>query len=216
MKKFAVIGLGRFGQSLAIRLGEMGVQVMAIDNDEKKINAIASQVSIAVTADATDKETLKRLDVADCDTCIVAIGTNISASVMITMNLIDLGVDRVCCKAHDAMHKKILRKLGAELVYIPEQEIAEKMASNLIHTNVFDYIDLSDEYGVLEIVPLKKWVGKTIAENDIRNKYHVSIIAVRALGELNINPKADYIVNKDDSLIILGANESLEKMRNLS
>lgn len=215
MKSFVVIGLGRFGTRVAEKLYELGEDVLAIDTKESLVNNIADRVTSAVVADAKDKAVLKSLGVQDCDCAIVAMGTNLAASVLITMNLKTLGVPKIICKAHDDTHREILEKLGADRVIIPEREVAEKTARMLSSPNIFEYIDLSEDYGIFECTVPKPWAGKTIRELGIRSKYDTTIIAVKEQGRIKLSPGADYKIEAGAVLVLLGDYDRLDQIKNI-
>lgn len=215
MKSYVIIGLGRFGSKAATALYEYGEDVIAIDLNEKLVNSIANNVTRAVTADAKSKETLIQLGVADCDCAIVAVGTNFASSVLITMNLISIGVKRVICKAHDDTHKEILEKLGANKVIFPERDAAEKIARSLTSPNFLEFIELSDEYGIIEIAPPKSWIGKKIHELNIRNRHNVNIIALKSKEKTKAFVNADHVVEIDEKLVILGEYSALNQIKKI-
>lgn len=215
MKSYVVIGLGRFGSKAATALYEYGEDVIAIDIHEELVNSVADHVTRAVTADAKNKEALIQLGVADCDCAIVALGTNFASSVLITMNLISLGVKKVICKAHDDTHKEILEKLGASKVIFPERDAAEKIARSLTSPNFLEFIELSDEYGIIEISPPKSWVGKKLHELNIRNRHNVNIIAIVNGEKIRASVNADYVIDKDEKLVILGEYGALNQIKRI-
>lgn len=215
MKMYAVIGLGRFGTQLAESLYDYGEDVLAIDVDEALVNGIAERVSRAVTADAKNKDVLKSLGVPQCDCAIVALGSDLAASVLVTMNLKSLGVPQIICKAHDDTHKEILEALGADMVIIPERVVAEKTARSLVAPNILEHIELSDDYGIVECSAPQSWEGKTIRELNIRAKYGVNIIAVRLGEEVNVSPSADYTIDGDSTLVLLGEYKSLNQIKKI-
>ena len=164
MKSYMIIGLGRFGSSVARQLCRLGAEVLAVDSNDENVQQIANDVTHAVVADARDKEVLRALGAREVDSAIVAIGKNLAASVLAVMNLKELGVPYVVCKAHDETHRRVLEKLGVDRVVIPEQEHAQRLARSLFTHNVLDYIELSPDYGILELPAPKNWVGKSLKE----------------------------------------------------
>ena len=215
MKSYVVIGLGRFGASLAQQLCKLGAEVLALDVRGDLVQQIAQNVTHAVVGDAQDKEVLKALGVRNLDCAIIAIGDNLAASVLITMNLKELGVPFVVCKAHDDTHRRVLEKLGVDWVLIPEQESAQRLARTLNSHNVLDYIELSEDFGILDVPAPAGWVGKTLRELNVRAKLGVNIIAVENGGKTNVSPSADYAVCAGDTLVVLGDNIALEKVQKL-
>ena len=215
MKSYIVIGLGRFGQTLARQLCVLGAEVLAMDVRNDLVQQEADDVTHAVVGDAQDKEVLRALGVKDFDCAIIAIGSDLAASVLTTMNLKELGVPYIICKAHDETHRRVLEKLGVDRVIIPEQENAQRLARSLNSHNVLDYIELSEDYGILEIPAPKSWVGKTLKGLNVRAKLGVNIIAVESGGTTNVSPSADYLILDGDILVVLGDNYSLEAVQKL-
>lgn len=213
MKSYIVIGLGRFGSQAAKRLYELGCEVLAIDHNSELVQPIANQVTQAVVADARDKEVLRALGAKDFQCAIVAIGDNLADSVLATMNLKELGVPYIVCKASDETHRQVLLKLGADRVVIPEQEHADRLAKNLSSPNVLDYIELSEEYGIIEIPAPKAWVGKSLKELNVRAKLGVNIIAVEKGRKINVSPAADYRIEADDVMVVLGDTAALDAVQ---
>ena len=215
MKSYAVIGLGRFGSALARQLCKLGAEVLALDVKGDYVQQIANDVTHAVVGDAQDKEVLRALGVRNLDCAVIAIGDNLAASVLITMNLKELGVPYIVCKAHDETHRKVLEKLGVDRVVIPEHEYAQRLARTLISHNVLDYIELSEDFGILDVPAPKSWIGKSLRELNVRAKLGVTIIAVENGGKTNVSPTADYAVGEGDTLVMLGDNVALEKVQRL-
>ena len=215
MKSYVVIGLGRFGQTLARPLCMLGAEVLAMDTNNDLVQQVAEDVTHAVVGDAQDKEVLRALGVRDFDCAIVAIGTNLAASVLTVMNLQELEVPYIICKAHDETHSRVLKKLGVDKVVIPEQENASRLARSLNSHNVLDYIELSEDYGILELPAPGGWIGKTLKELNIRAKLGVNIIAVENGKETNVSPSADYRIQEGDIMVVLGDNYSLEAVQKL-
>lgn len=215
MKSYVVIGLGRFGANVARELCSYGCEVLAVDTQAELVQQIADEVTHAVVADATDKAVLKALDVSSLDCAIVAIGDSLSASVLVTMNLQELGVPYIICKAHDETHRRVLQKLGAHRVLIPEQEIAARLARSLSSPNVLDYIELSSEYGILEVPVPKTWLGKSLKELDVRAKLGINVIAIKRGGTINTFPAADYRFVSGDIIVVLGDQTTMEMVQKL-
>ena len=215
MKSYVVIGLGRFGTEVARRLSELGCEVLAVDNDSELVQRVSAEVTQAVVADARDKDVLRALGVKDFDCAVIAVGSSLADSVLATMNVKELGVSKVVCKAHDETHRQVLLKLGADQVVIPEQEHAAKLARSLSSHNVLDYIELSEDYGIIEVPAPKSWVGKSLKELNVRAKLGVNILAVKQGQEINVSPAADYVICDRDVMVVLGDNEALKKVQKL-
>lgn len=215
MKSYVVIGLGRFGSEVARHLCRLGCQVLVVDMDADLVGQIANNVTHAVVGDGQDKDVLRALGVQDLDCAVVAIGDDLAASVLVTMNLKELGVPMIVCKAHDEMHRRVLQKLGADKVVIPEHEQGQRLARSLSTPNVLDYIELSDEYGIVDVPAPQSWSGKTLKELNVRAKLGVNILAIRRQGTVNVSPSADFAIAQEDVLVILGDSQALKKVQKL-
>ena len=215
MKSFIVVGLGRFGTALAVELSKLGNEVLAIDARPERVQAVADHVTRSVTGDARDPEVLRALGARNFDCAVVALAENVGESALITMNLKDQGVPRVVSKANSAVHRKVLEKIGADLVVFPEQEMALRLAHNLANGDILNFIDLSDEYSMVERRLPATWIGKTIVELDIRAKYHITIMAVRRDGLMNIAPGGDFVFCEGDTMVVLGGNYDIRKLEQL-
>ncbi len=213
MKSFVVIGLGRFGTRIAKRLYAMGCEVLAVDMDNDKIQQIADDVTQAVTGDGRDKDVLRALGVRNCDCVIVAMAGDMSSSVFVTMNLKDLEVPYIVAKAQGPMHQRILERLGADLVVIPEREMADRLAHKLVQPSILDFIDLSEDYSLVEEQAPAAWYNKSIRDLSVRARLGINIIAVKKDKDFNIAPGADYVVKEGDVLVIVGKNDALAKLR---
>lgn len=215
MRSYIVIGLGRFGTEAAKRLCELGCEVLAIDNNHELVQQISNDVTQAVVGDARDKEVLKALGVTDFDCGIVAIGNSLGDSVLATMNLKELGVPYVVSKAYDETHRQVLLKLGADKVVIPEQEQANRLARNLSSPNVLDYIELSDDFGIIEVPAPAGWISKSLKDLNVRAKLGVNIIAVKHGNAINVSPGADYEILAGDVMVVLGDSAALDAVQKL-
>lgn len=215
MKSYVVIGLGRFGSEVARQLYSLGCDVLAIDTQSEIVQQIAGDVTHAVVADSQDKEVLRALGVSDFDCAVVAIGEGLAASVLTTMNLKELGIEHIVCKAHDETHRRVLEKLGADRVVIPEKEHAVRVARSLASHNVLDYIELSPDYGIIEVPAPKNWVGKSLKDLNVRAKLGVNIIAVERGGKTHVSPAADFVILEGDIPVILGDTVALEAVQRL-
>ncbi|MBQ6839105.1 MAG: TrkA family potassium uptake protein [Oscillospiraceae bacterium] len=215
MKSYIVIGLGRFGSEVARRLCEYGCEVLAMDTVSELVQQVSNEVTHAVVGDARDKEVLRALDASNFDCAIVAIGGSLADSVLATMNLKELGIPKIVCKAHDETHRQVLLKLGADQVVIPEQENAARLARSLSSPNVLDYIELSDEYGIIEVPVPKRWINKSLIELNVRAKLGVNIIAIERDEKINVSPGADYRLLEGDILVVLGDTDALNTVQKL-
>lgn len=215
MKSYIVVGLGRFGTQVAKKLYELGCEVLAIDSSNTKVQQLSNDVTHAVVADARDKDVLRALGVKDFDCAVVAIGDSLADSVLSTMNLKELGVPKVICKASDDTHRQVLKKLGADQVLIPEHEQADRLAKSLASRNVLDYIELSDDYGIIEVPAPDVWLDKSLIELNIRAKLGVNILAVRRDNDITVSPSADFRILQGDVLVVLGDTAALNAMQKL-
>lgn len=223
--EFVIIGLGTFGMSVAKTLAQHGKQVVAIDSDEKLVNEISDLVTEAIVLDATDEKALSSLGIQDVDYAIVGVG-DIQDSILITLLLKDMGIQNIVAKGSNQQHKKVLEKIGASKIILPEVEVGESVALSLISSKIFDHIEMSDKYSIIEIQPMNKWIGKTIKDLDIRNKFGVSIIGIKRefaqidekgqtkiINDLMIIPPADTEILKKDTLIVIGDKSAIEKLK---
>ncbi|TCS70656.1 potassium channel family protein [Effusibacillus lacus] len=212
MKQYAIIGMGRFGTSVAKTLYEMGYEVLGIDSDEDRVQDAVDFVTHAVTADSTDENVLKALGIRNFDVVVVAIGADIQASILTTLILKEQGVKQIVVKAQNELHGKVLHKIGADKVVYPERDMGVRVAHNLISPNILDYIELSPEYSMVEIVANEKMVGKTLAESDIRRKFGCTVMAIKTGDEINISPMAHDRIKQGDILVVVGKNDNLQEL----
>lgn len=212
MKNFAVFGLGRFGTAVARELCDLGNQVLAVDADKDRVQSIADQVTYAVAGDAKDPDVLRSLGVKDYDCAVVAVGSDVGSSALITMRLKEAGVPKVVCKAQSHVHQRLLEKIGADRVVFPEHEMGIKVAQGLDRSNVLNFIELSPDYGIVEIGLPEGWGGKTIRELDVRARFKVNVIAVRRGQDISVAPGADYVLTAGDKLIVLGEDRHISTL----
>lgn len=218
MRTYVVIGLGRFGTAVATELCRLGHEVLAIDGSEDHVQSIADLVTHAVTGDARDPAVLRALGVRNYDCAIVAAADDVGNSALITMNLKELGVRQVIAKAQSHVHQKVLQKIGADKVVFPEHEMGVKLAQNLSSSNILNFIELSDDFGIVELAAPRPWQGHSIRELDVRAKYGVNIIAIRRKGDehaLEVAPGADYVLVPGDVVVTLGRNEHINTLHDL-
>jgi trk system potassium uptake protein TrkA len=213
MKSYIIIGLGRFGSEMAVKLYECGEDVLAVDQDEVLVDKIADRVTRAVAADAKDIDVLKKLGAGNFDRAVVAVGSDLAASALITMNLKSLGVPYILCKAHDDTYRAILEKLGANRVIIPEREMADKLSLGLTSAGIMEYIEISDEYGIVEMTPPEAWIGKSIRALELRKKYNANVIALRQGDTLCIPPDIDAELDENTTLVMLGSYELINSLK---
>ena len=211
-KQYAVIGMGRFGSSIARALSGMGFDVLAIDSDEHRTQEISNIVTHAVTADSTDEEALRALGIRNFDVVVVAIGEDIQSSILTTLILKDLGVPAILVKAKSELHGKVLSKIGADKVIYPERDMGLRVAHHLASPNILDYIELSPDYSILDMKVSGTMLGKNLMELNIRAKYGCNVMAIRQGSEMNISPRADERLVEGDILVIVGRKEHLAKL----
>jgi len=211
-KQFVVIGLGRFGSSIATTLYSLGNDVLVIDKNEDLIQDIASEVTHAVQADATDENALKALGIRNFDVAIISIGGDIQSSVMATLILRELGVKYIIAKGNGELHAKVLYKIGADRVVLPEKDMGVRVAHNIISSSILDYIELSSDYSIMEVKAFEDWVGKDLKSLELRKKYGINVIAIKKGEKINLNPAADDIVCKDNVIVAIGSKEALTSL----
>jgi len=211
MRQFAVIGLGRFGMSLAKTLADLGHEVLAVDISEKKVQEASEFVTDAVQADATDSEVLKELGLSNFDVVIVALAENMQASILATIILKEMGVKTVVSKAADNLHGRILEKIGADKVVFPERDMGEKLAHSLATENVLDHIDLSADYGITEFRVSKMYAGKTLQEVELNKKFKLTVVLIKKQDRVICVPGSDSLMEEGDILLLVGANKDLRR-----
>lgn len=215
MPKFVIIGVGNFGFYLAKSLSEEGKDVIAVDHNKERVQRVQEFCSYAVVGNATDKSILESVGIEKDDAAIVSLGDNISASVLVTLYLKDLDIENIYVKIISEDHGRVLEKIGAREIIFPERDLAKKVAQTLSSPNVIDYLPLTGEYDIVEIAPPKDFIGKTLAELRLRNKYNISILAVRGLvpESITMNPGGSFTVKDSDILIVLGKPDDIDKIK---
>ena len=211
-KQFLVIGLGRFGASVARTLCELGHEVLAVDSDEAAVEDLSPYVTQAVQANAADDGVLESLDAGACDAAVVSIGSDVRASILISVLCKEAGIPLVLAKAMDDLHAKVLSKVGVDRVIFPERDMGQRVARLLSSPRTLDQMNLEGDSGVAEILLPKDWTDRTIEEINIRRNYHVTILAVRRAGEMITRLNADFRLMAGDSLLILGAQEDIDRL----
>ncbi len=212
MKSILIIGLGRFGRHMAEKFNERGNDVMAVDISEERVNAVLPFVTDGQIGDATNEEFVRSLGVGNYDLCVVAIGDNFQSSLEATALLKDLGAQFVLSRASRDVHAKFLLRNGADDVVYTEKETAERLAVKYGSDNIFDYIELSRNFSIYEIATPPSWVGKSILQKSVRTKYNVSILATKSNGQIYPLPHAEHVFSSDETLIVLGKNEDVERL----
>jgi trk system potassium uptake protein len=214
-KQFVVIGLGRFGSSIAKTLYSLGHDVLAIDSDEDIIQDISDSVTHAVQMDATDEGALKGIGIRNFDVAVVTIGENVQSSVMITLTLKEMGVKYIIAKAHNELHSKVLNKVGADRVILPEKDMGVRVAHNLVSTNILDYIELSPDYSIVEIISPEDWHYRSLNDLNVRENYGINVMAIKRNNKINITPRADDIIEPGDIIVTIGGSEDLNKLEGM-
>jgi len=207
-----VIGLGRFGTAAALELMALGHDVLVVDEDEARVNDLAADVTHAVQADASDEDALRSIGAAEFQHAIVAMSGNSEASIFATMALKNLGVGNVVAKAASALHGRILERIGADRVVYPEREMGTRVGHTFSIPNVIDYIDVAPKFGIVKVHPPAAFVGQTLRELDMANRYRLTPIALRRGGEVTVNPQRDEKIQANDELILIGLDEGLERL----
>jgi trk system potassium uptake protein TrkA len=215
MKRVVVIGLGIFGFNIAKDLYENGIEVIAVDKDKEVLQKIKDFSTKAVLADGTDKEVMESIGIQEDDVVIISFGENLAASTLITLHLKEMKVKNIIVKAPNEDHKRVLEKVGATEVIIPERAMADKVAKSLISPNILDYIPLSGDYTISEIAPPASFMGKTIGELHLRSKHHIEVIAVREMlpERLTMVPRAEFVIKDSDVLVVIGKEKDIQKIK---
>ena len=216
MNKYAVIGLGNFGYWVARTLFEANMETIAIDTDQEKVQKIKPYSDAPVVADATDRKVLMSLGLSQVNAAVISLGGNISASILITMYLSEMGVKEILVKAIDEDHGKILRKVGATEIIFPEKAMGIKVAKGLISPNILEYFEMAGDYTIAEVATPTSFIGKSLAELALPQKHHLQVIAIKELIPENFVfvPKADFRLKDSDILLLLGKEHDIERLRN--
>lgn len=212
MKSVLVIGMGRFGRHLAEKMQELGNDVMIVDRDERLINDMASQFTDSHIGDCTSEAVIRALGVKQMDICFVSIGEDFQSSLVITSMLKRAGAKCVVAKANQEIQADLLKQIGADEVVYPERDLAEKLAVRYNANNIFDYIQLTEDYSIYEIPIPVSWVGRTIMEVDVRRKHHVNIIAIKSGNTLQPTPSADFVFRAEDHIVVIGKSADVFKL----
>jgi trk system potassium uptake protein len=211
-KQFAVIGLGRFGGSMCKALSDQGMEVLAIDIDEDRVNEFSNIVTHAVIADSTDEAVLKSLGIRNFQHVVVAIGDNLQSSILTTLILKEMGVEKITVKAQNDYHEKVLRKIGADKIIHPERDMGVRIAHQIVSNNVLDYLELSDEHSIVELVATQKMDGKSLIELDIRARFGCNVVAVKRGKDIYVSPQANQSIRHGDVLIVIGGDKDINRL----
>ena len=218
MKSFLVIGLGRFGTAVAQELSALGQEVLALDVDAENVQHISDQVTQAIQGDAQDEAVLRSVGARNFDCCVVAIGADMEASILITVMLKELGAKYIVAKAMTPIHARVLERVGADRVVLPEIDMGQRLAQRLARTNVVDYIGVSEDFSIVEIHPPKSWVGHSLGKLGVRARHQINVLAIRhgEGGQVDVNPQPDKVIGPDDLLIVIGTNEQVNSVVELN
>ena len=212
-KQYIVVGLGRFGSAIAQTLCESGAEVLGIDSDMELVEDMKDLITHAVQMNAMDRSAMEALGVSDFDMAFVTMGSDIRASGTITLMLKELGVKRVIAKAHDEFHGRMLEKLGADKVLFPERDMGRRIAHNIVTGNVIDFLELSPDYSLAEILPRDNWVGKTLRELDLRGKAEINIVVIKHADDTIALPQPDTVIARGDVLLVVAGESTLRTLK---
>ncbi|MCF2554772.1 potassium channel family protein [Faecalicatena contorta] len=211
-KQFAVLGVGSFGESVAVELQNLGCEVIVVDNDMERIEEIADSVSYAMRADFGEPEVIRSLGARNLDGVVVAVAENMESSIMATLVSKEIGVPYVMAKAKTDLHATVLRKIGADAVIFPEVDMGKRIAKTLASANFADWLSLSPDYSIVEIKIPEKWVGKSLIELDVRRVHAVNVVAIKTGDDVEVNPDPARKLEEGMIMVLVGANEALEKI----
>ncbi len=212
MKSVLVIGMGRFGRHLASKMQELGNEVMVVDRDAELLNAVASEFTDAQIGDCTNESVVRSLGVKQFDLCFVSIGEDFQSSLVITSLLKRAGAKCVVAKANQEIQADLLKQIGADEVVYPERDIAEKLAVRYNANNIFDYVQLTEDYSIFEIPVPTAWVGKSLAELEVRRRHRVNVIAIKCGDLLQPTPSAEYVFRGEDHVVLIGKSADVFKL----
>lgn len=222
MRQFGVIGLGRFGSSVAKVLSEEGHQVLGVDIDEEVVQEASGYVTQSVQLDATDEKALRSIGMDNVDVAVVGVGDKIEASILITLSLKEIGIEVIVSKAVTENHGKVLQRVGATKVVFPERDMGKRIANSLISPKILEHIGLSSECSILEMKAPKDFIGKSLKELDLRVRYGLNVIAIRKAKKqmglieednIDISPKPDRNIEQDDIMVVIGSNKNIENVK---
>lgn len=213
IKSVIVLGIGRFGERVATKLFEDGLEVMAVDKDYDLVQNISDKVTSAVQCDISNDKALEELGIGNFDVAVIATGESLEASMAATLFAKDHNVEKIIAKATSTNHARILKKIGADQIVFPEIDMGEKLARSIVGSNLLQFFHFSDDYSMIELKAYDELVGKSLKEIDFRKKYKMMVIAYKRDGELIINPEANWKIEKDDTLVLLGDSDHADKLQ---
>lgn len=211
-KSVIVFGLGKFGRTVATKLFEQGIEVMAVDKNYDLVEEIANNVTAAVQCDFMDDDAMADLGISNFDIAIIATGTSLEASIASVITAKDHGVEKVIAKATSTKQARILQKLGADQIVFPELDMGERLARSVTGSNLLEFIHFSEEYGLVEVIAKEKWVNKTLKDLDFRNSYHMNVVGIRRKGKYIVTPNANEKIRDLDVLILIGEEKYIAKL----
>lgn len=212
-KQYAVFGLGRFGESMALTLEELGCDVIAVDHNEERVQEISDKVSFAMRGDLTEPEVIKSLGARNLDGAVIAIAENLEASIMATIISKEIGIPYIIAKADSDIHEKILLKIGADKIVHPERDTGRRVAKNIMAPSFTDLIELSPDYSLATIELPEEWIGKTLVDLSLRKKHHLNVVGTMRGEEMNAEVDPHEVLQAGVKLVVVGANKSLEKFK---
>ncbi len=215
MKSYLVLGLGRFGTSVAHTIYNLGHEVVGVDESEKIVNEFSRLITHTIQADITDEDFLKAMDISKFDSVVVAVGSNLQVSIMVTVLLKELSARHVLVKARDDFQAKILYKVGADKVILPEQDMGVKVAHSLMSDHFLELIEISQDYSITSVSAPESWYGKTLGELAVRSKYGINILAIKEKDHTNVVPNAKTMIGNDTVITILGMNHDLKRFQSV-
>jgi len=211
-RSFCIIGLGRFGQTLAVNLVKTGHQVLVIDIDDDVVNVMSDVVTNAVVGDPTNEQVLRAAGAAEYDCAVVATAQSINDSILTVLTLKDIGVKQIVARAGSEQHGRVLEKIGADMVVFPEKDMGEKLVNILDRNNVLEYIEFSETHSIVEVAVPSKWVGRSLIELDVRRRYGVTVLAVADDGSMNISPDPTKKFTGSETVALLGENSAIDRI----
>jgi len=214
-KQVLVVGLGRFGTSLAKTLSMLGCQVMAIDSRQENVEALADNVTQALQMDASDEQAFKQIGAGNFDVAVVATGGDQNASVIVTLMCKEVGIPLVVAKANSELHAKILYKIGADKVVFPERDMGVRVARTLFSESVLDLIELTDDYSIIEIRAPKSWVGKSLIDLDLRSRFNLNVVAIKTKEDVFTVPGGTDVFQEGDVVVLIGNTRSIERVEKM-
>lgn len=215
-QEFAVVGLGRFGTSLALTLIEQGYHVLGVDREPDIVQRVSDRITRVVAMDSTDEDALQAIDIASFDTVVVAIGNNFEGNLMTTVALKSLGVRNVVCKAHTERQQTILLRVGADRVVLPEHEAGQRLAWRLAEPRVLDHLELGPGFSVAELRVPRSMVGQTLVGSGLRRRFGINVLAVRRGPKLIVTPSAEHVFDESDMILVIGADSSISNFCELA